>query len=55
MSESFQTAFALHQQGQFDEAEPLYRKALEAQPDHFEALNNLGLLLARQGKLDEAI
>ncbi|HEY8949781.1 MAG TPA: sulfotransferase [Rhizomicrobium sp.] len=55
MSESFQTAFALHQQGQIEEAETHYRAALEARPDHFEALNNLGLLLARQGKLDEAI
>jgi tetratricopeptide (TPR) repeat protein len=55
MSESFQTALALHRQGRLEEAEPHYRTALEAEPDHVEALNNLGLLLARQGKFDEAI
>ena len=32
-----------------------YRKALELKPDNVKALNNLGLALAGQGKLDEAV
>jgi len=55
MSERFQAALALHQNGHIQDAEPHYRAALDEQPDHFDALNNLGLLLAQQEKFDEAI
>jgi Tfp pilus assembly protein PilF len=55
MSQDFQAALALHQQGQLDEAEPLYRAVLQAEPDHFNALNNLGLLLAQRERLEEAL
>jgi tetratricopeptide (TPR) repeat protein len=36
-------------------AENLYRQAVTANPNHAGALNDLGLCLARQGKLDESI
>ncbi|RME26628.1 MAG: hypothetical protein D6806_05900 [Deltaproteobacteria bacterium] len=36
-------------------AEESYRKLLEKQPEHFEGLKELGLLLADAGKIDEAI
>lgn len=55
MPQSFQTALALHQQGQLDEAERHYRAVLEAEPDHFNALNNLAMLLFRAEKLEEAL
>ena len=32
-----------------------YRTALAIQPDHIPALNNLGIMLATSGKVDEAI
>ena len=52
----------LQAQGKLNEAEPLYRRALEGRektlgPDHLHTLisvNNLGLLLYTQGKLNEA-
>jgi len=54
-AENFAIALAHHNGGRLSEAEPYYRMVLDAEPDHFEALNNLGLLLARQGKSAEAI
>jgi tetratricopeptide (TPR) repeat protein len=54
-AENFRLARARHGDGRLQDAEPLYRLVLAAQPDHFDALNNLGLLLERQGKNDEAI
>jgi type IV pilus biogenesis/stability protein PilW len=38
-----------------DEAEREYRRAIELKPDLSEAHNNLGQLLARRGRVDEAI
>ena len=54
-AENFRLALAHHSDGRLQEAEPHYRLVLAAQPGHFDALNNLGLLLERQGKTDEAI
>ncbi|MBP0443706.1 glycosyltransferase family protein [Roseomonas sp. SSH11] len=42
-------ALALHRQGLLEEAEPLYRAALAADPRHFQALHLLGLLRATAG------
>ena len=36
-------AMALHQGGQWDEAERLYKSALAVDPNHFEALHFFGL------------
>jgi type IV pilus assembly protein PilF len=41
--------------GRLDEAERHYRKALALRPGYSEAHNNLGQLLARQGRLQDAI
>jgi len=38
-----------------DEAERAYRRAIAARPAYSEAHNNLGQLLARQGKMEEAL
>lgn len=47
--------FALTQQGRLDEAEAVYREALDIEPGYAEAHNSLGTVLQRQGRLDEAI
>ncbi len=41
-------------QNRLDDAAALYRRAIAADPKSFEAHISLGLLLARQNKLDEA-
>ncbi len=41
--------------GRLDEAEKAYRRALELRPSFSEAHNDLGQLLARTGRTDEAI
>lgn len=41
--------------GKLDEAERHYRRALELRPAYSEAHNNLGQLLARRGRLDDAV
>lgn len=43
------------QAGDEDGAARIYRELLESCPEYLPALNNLGLLYQRQGKLDEAI
>lgn len=43
------------QGGRLQEAEQAYRKALDAAPDHPEALHHLGLLFYRLNRFDEAI
>jgi tetratricopeptide (TPR) repeat protein len=55
MSDNFQTAITHHQQGNLEEAERHYRAVLEAEPDHFNALNNLGLLLFGTNRTEEAL
>lgn len=51
---SFQSANARIAQGRLDEAERLYRAALEAQPAYADAWNNLGSLLKDRGRIEEA-
>jgi tetratricopeptide (TPR) repeat protein len=41
--------------GKLDEAEAMFRKAMQADPQHALALNNLAGVLLRQKKVDEAI
>lgn len=47
-------AYALHIQGRMSEAEPLYRDALQLDPDFKEAWINLGLAAFGQGQLEAA-
>lgn len=48
-------AVALHQNGQTAEAEALYRRILQIEPDHFDALHLLGLLKHQQNRQAEAL
>lgn len=41
---SIENAFALHQQGQFGQAEAMYQKILQSQPQHFDALQLLATI-----------
>ena len=50
----FDAGYAADHQDHLDAAAGFYRRALEANPNSFEAHLALGLLLARQGKRDEA-
>ena len=50
----FDAGYVADLQNQLDQAAALYRRAVQADPNSFEAHLSLGLLLARQGKFDEA-
>lgn len=50
----FQNAVSLHEAGQFDEAERLYRQILETAPNHPDVLNLLGLVAQAKGAQAEA-
>ena len=50
----FDAGYVADTQNRFDEAAGLYRRAIAANPKSFEAHLSLGLLLARQGKPEEA-
>lgn len=50
----FDAGYVADSQDQPDAAAALYRRAIAANPKSFEAHLSLGLLLARQGKLDDA-
>jgi tetratricopeptide (TPR) repeat protein len=50
----FDAGYVADAQNRLDEAASFYRRAVEANPQSFEAHLSLGLLLARQGKLDDA-
>ena len=52
LNETLQQAVALHQAGQFAEAEDLYRSILQAEPTHPDANHNLGLMALQLGKAD---
>ena len=48
-------AIALHQEGRLELAAELYQKALEINPDSYDALNFLGLIDYQKGKWVESI
>jgi tetratricopeptide (TPR) repeat protein len=52
--QAFQAASSLQQQGLLDQAEPLYRRVLRKDRNHFGSLYNLGLILLHRGRVDEA-
>lgn len=54
IGEMFSRAALLHQQGNLEEAEPLYARILSAEPLHFDAHHMLGVLRAQQGRFVEA-
>jgi predicted O-linked N-acetylglucosamine transferase (SPINDLY family) len=48
-------AFSLHQAGRLADAEPIYRRIIEAQLRHFEALHHLGIIHYQRGEHIAAI
>ena len=50
----FDAGYAADSEGRTADAEGLYRRALEADPQSFKAHVSLGLLLAREGKVEDA-
>jgi predicted TPR repeat methyltransferase len=54
MTLSFEAARLLHEQGRLSEAAAAYRAVPSEDPDHYRALNNLGLILEGEGRLPEA-
>jgi tetratricopeptide (TPR) repeat protein len=52
---AYHDAVALHEQGQWHEAEQIYGLMLERDPDHLGALCGLGSIRRQQGKLADAI
>jgi tetratricopeptide (TPR) repeat protein len=53
-STHFKTAFALHQQGQLVEAEEMYRTILAIEPNHFDAIQLLGVIHLARGQYEAA-
>lgn len=53
--EKLQKALALHQHGQLDSAEALYREILAMRPRQTDALQFLGVLIAQRGQPQEAL
>lgn len=51
----YDLGFVLDQTGRTSEAVVQYQQALERNPNHRDALNNLAVDLARQGKMDQAV
>ena len=50
-----QKGLQLHQAGQLQEAETVYRQILDIKPDFAEAHSNLGTVLQDLGRMDEAV
>ena len=54
-AQTFQAATEQHRAGQLGQAEPLYRQVLAQEPNHADALNQLGYLLYQTGRYQEAL
>ncbi|MCG5238502.1 tetratricopeptide repeat protein [Azospirillum doebereinerae] len=54
IAEALSIALDLHQTGRYAEAEELYRRILDADPENPQALHLCGLLIAQLGRLEEA-
>jgi predicted O-linked N-acetylglucosamine transferase (SPINDLY family) len=55
IQQTFDLALQHHQAGRFPEAERLYRQVLARQPDHTDAMHNLGVLAHQVGRNDVAV
>jgi protein O-GlcNAc transferase len=51
----FRQAVGFHQSGRLTEAEPLYRRVLDLEPQHFDSLNLLGVLNYQFGRYSDAV
>ena len=54
LGQSLNEAVALQRQGRLREAEKIYTRVLKAAPDHFDALNMLGIVKAQLGRMGDA-
>ena len=54
MKITFKQAITAHKEGNFKEAENLYRSILKIHPENLDAMNNLGIILDQNSKFDEA-
>lgn len=54
-SSDFGRGLALQQAGDHERAIEYYKRALDSNPNHFGAYNNLGVVYRQQGKYDQAI
>ena len=55
LDEAVALAILLQKNEQFAEAHEVYRRVLEAAPDHVDALHYAGVLAHQQGRSDEAV
>jgi protein O-GlcNAc transferase len=55
LDQTFQTALAHHSNGRLQQAEILYRQILAQQPNHADALHNLGAIALHMGHTDSAV
>ena len=55
LSEELGKAINLHQNGQFQQAEVIYKKVVRHAPKHPDALHMLGILSTQTGKLENAV
>ena len=55
IGDAFKEGVQLHQAGRLDEAERIYRRVLEAQPDHVDSLHLLGVVDLQRGNAAEAV
>jgi tetratricopeptide (TPR) repeat protein len=55
LAQTFDLALRLHQAGNLQEAERLYRQILESDPQHIDALHLLGVIAGQSGKYEIAI
>ncbi len=53
--QTFAQALALHEQGRLSQAEPLYAAVLAERPNHFDALQMLGMIKLAKGEPSEAL
>jgi tetratricopeptide (TPR) repeat protein len=55
LGDSFRRAVALHQRGQFADADRLYREILRQRPNHFDALHLLGVIALQTGRTERGV
>ena len=55
VAQTFAQALHFHERGQILQAEPLYAQVLAARPDHFDALQMMGLVKLAKGEPAEAL
>ena len=55
VAQTFAQALQFHERGQILQAEPLYAQVLAARPDHFDALQMMGLVKLAKGEPAEAL